>query len=211
MYDERWKTQFLCFGLREDQRYLQHVNVMTRIWITNSCKVSTVGNSTRNGEGGGGDTSHLTSTSALSGGSLELAVSGNTRLQALDAGYLNIIIVPLYCILLWQLGIIVFTLMASCDEKSLDILVQFCAPNQFSNSNSLHSNHWPGRAELSRTRGTRGDPGQRETYYRIKLPTWFIICTCTGKVGTECFLWYVSCCSLHPGAARRQPAADCSR
>ena len=28
------------------------------------------------------------------------AVSGNTKLQAPDAGYLNIIIVPLYCILL---------------------------------------------------------------------------------------------------------------
>ena len=164
MHVERWKTQFLCFGLREDQRYLQHVNVMTRIWITNSCKVSTVGNSTRNGEGGGGDTSHLTSTSALSGGSLELGCVRKHQAAGTRCGVPEHYHCTTLCILLWQLGIRIFTLMASCDEKSLDILVQFCAPNQF--SNSLHSNHWPvpGRAELSRTRGTRGDPGQRETY-----------------------------------------------
>ena len=64
--DERPSFFVLVHGMREeDQRYLQQVNVMTRMWITNSCKVSTVGDSTRNGEGGGGE-------GTLSGGSLEL-------------------------------------------------------------------------------------------------------------------------------------------
>ena len=78
------KTQFLCFGLKEDQRHLQHVNVMTRILITNSCKVSTVTSGiqpemVRAVEGRG----HYLE------GVWSWAVSGNTRLQALNAGYLN--------------------------------------------------------------------------------------------------------------------------
>ena len=151
---------------------------------------------------------HLTSTSASSGGSLELGCVRKYQAAGTRCG------VPehYHCTALLystvttvtdpsdrRKGIIIFTLMASCDKKSLDILVvQFCAPNQF--SNSLHSNPWPGRAELSRTRGTRGDPGQREPYYMIKLPT-FYVCTCWH------WMLPVICVQLQPPSRCRHKAA----
>ena len=101
------KTQFLCFGLKEDQRYLQHVNVMNRILITNSYRVSTVTSVTINQQSiqpevvrAVAGTPHLYfGIWRESGAGLCQEIPG-CRLQALDAGYLNIIIVQVYCILL---------------------------------------------------------------------------------------------------------------
>ena len=136
-----WKTQFLCFGMKEDQRHLQHVNVMTRILIkTVSCKVSTVLSGTisqqsiqpevvRAVEGTRGP---LTSTSASSGGSQDLGCvrkhqAAGTRCGVPEHDYCTALLYS--SILPWQLwqillidrkgiSIIIFTLMASCDEKS---------------------------------------------------------------------------------------------
>ena len=130
------KTQFLCFGLKEDQRYLKHVNVITRIWITNSCKFLPLhrepsASKAFNQKWWGRWRGHLTSTSA-SGGSLELGCVRKHQAAGTRCG------VPehYHCTALlyssnlpWQLwqillidrkgiSIIIFTLMASCDEKS---------------------------------------------------------------------------------------------
>ena len=129
------KTQFLYFGLKEDQRYLQHVNVMNRIWITNSYKVFTVTSGTISQQSiqpevvrAVEETPHLYHGIIWrESGAVLCQETPGTRCGVPEHDYCTALLYS--SILPWQLwqillidrkgiSIIIFTLMASCDEKS---------------------------------------------------------------------------------------------